>query len=71
MEVEHTHCIRPTPNWIFRNQNLSESEQVMLELKNISLRTPESDADAQSPAGRIIIHDLSFTFESGEFYAIT
>lgn len=43
----------------------------MLELKNISFRTPESDAGAQSPADRTIIHDLSFTFESGGFYAIT
>jgi hypothetical protein len=34
----------------------------MLELQNISFRTPESDAGAQSPADRTIIHDLSFTF---------
>jgi Fe-S cluster assembly ATP-binding protein len=43
----------------------------MLELKNISFTAPESDAGAQSPADRTIIHDLSFTFESGKFYAIT
>lgn len=43
----------------------------MLELKNILFRTPESDAGVQSPADRTIIHDLSFTFESGKFYAIT
>jgi Fe-S cluster assembly ATP-binding protein len=43
----------------------------MLELKNITYRVPESDGDAQSPSGRTIIHDLSFTFEAGRFYAIT
>lgn len=43
----------------------------MLELKNISFKTSESGAGAQSPADRTIIHDLSFTFESGGFYAIT
>ena len=43
----------------------------MLELKNITYRVPESDVDAQSPSGRTIIHDLSFTFEAGGFYAIT
>jgi Fe-S cluster assembly ATP-binding protein len=43
----------------------------MLELKNITFRTPESDAGDQGSSGRTIIHDLSFTFESGVFYAIT
>jgi Fe-S cluster assembly ATP-binding protein len=43
----------------------------MLELKNISFRTRELGGGAQSPADRTIIHDLSFTFESGKFYAIT
>jgi Fe-S cluster assembly ATP-binding protein len=43
----------------------------MLELKNITYRVPESDAGTQSPADRTIIHDLSFTFEAGGFYAVT
>jgi Fe-S cluster assembly ATP-binding protein len=43
----------------------------MLELKNITYRVPESDAVTQSPADRTIIHDLSFTFEAGGFYAVT
>lgn len=43
----------------------------MLELKNITFRVPESDGVGQSPADRTIIHDFSFTFEDGRFYAIT
>jgi Fe-S cluster assembly ATP-binding protein len=43
----------------------------MLELKNITYKVPASDADTQSPVDRTIIHDLSFTFEAGGFYAIT
>jgi Fe-S cluster assembly ATP-binding protein len=43
----------------------------MLELKNVSFRTPETDIDSQNPTTRTIIHDLSFTFEPGKFYAIT
>lgn len=43
----------------------------MLELKNVTYRVPGSDTDAQTPTDRTIIHDLSFTFEAGGFYAIT
>jgi Fe-S cluster assembly ATP-binding protein len=42
----------------------------MLVVKNLvySAHDPESNADA---TGRIIIDDISFTFEKGKFYAIT
>jgi Fe-S cluster assembly ATP-binding protein len=43
----------------------------MLKLKNISFKVPAPDADSQNPSELAIINDVSFTFESGKFYAIT
>lgn len=43
----------------------------MLELRHITFKVPESDASSGSSSERTIIDDLSFTFETGKFYAIT
>ncbi len=43
----------------------------MLELQNIFFKAPQSDAGAEAASRRSIINDISFTFETGRFYAIT
>ena len=43
----------------------------MLELQNVTFQAPETGNSEQMPLSRTIINDVSFTFESGGFYAIT
>ncbi|GAB6907676.1 conserved hypothetical protein [Desulfosarcina cetonica] len=43
----------------------------MLEMKNISFRVEEPDAEPENNGTRTIIDDFNFTFEPGRFYAIT
>jgi len=43
----------------------------MLELRNLVFRVPVADTGPEDPPKRTIIDDLTFTFESGRFYAIT
>ncbi len=43
----------------------------MLELKNLRFEAPAGDAGKDAPPLRMIINDISFTFEAGGFYAIT
>ncbi|MCB2169210.1 MAG: ATP-binding cassette domain-containing protein [Deltaproteobacteria bacterium] len=43
----------------------------MLKLQNMTFKVPETDSDSGDPSLRTIIDDISFTFESGRFYAIT
>jgi len=43
----------------------------MLELRNLVFRVSVADTGPEDPPQRTIIDDLTFTFESGRFYAIT
>ncbi len=43
----------------------------MLELQNIVFKVPDAESASESPSFKTIINDVSFTFESGGFYAIT
>lgn len=43
----------------------------MLELQNISFKVPDEASKSESTALQTIITDFSFTFEPGQFYAIT
>jgi Fe-S cluster assembly ATP-binding protein len=44
---------------------------IMLELRNLLFRVPEVEKGPEDAPRRTIIDNLTFTFESGQFYAIT
>ncbi|MFO7614866.1 MAG: ATP-binding cassette domain-containing protein [Bacteroidales bacterium] len=43
----------------------------MLELQNVTFEAPDFDAKGKAPSQKTIVNDVSFTFESDGFYAIT
>jgi Fe-S cluster assembly ATP-binding protein len=44
---------------------------IMLQLRNVTFNAPESKSGEIIPSQQVIVDDVSFTFESGGFYAIT
>ena len=43
----------------------------MLQLQNVTLIAPDSEAKGKAPTQKTIVNDVSFVFEPGRFYAIT
>ncbi len=43
----------------------------MLELQNVTFEAPDFDAKGKATSQKTIVNDVSFTFKSGGFYAIT
>ena len=43
----------------------------MLELQNVKFDVPDADAGGENPPRKTIVNDVSFTFKTGGFYAIT
>ncbi|MEZ4551595.1 MAG: ATP-binding cassette domain-containing protein [Desulfobacterales bacterium] len=43
----------------------------MLELQNVKFEVPDADTGGENPPRKTIVNDVSFTFETGGFYAIT